>query len=97
MRNDLGTRAEQIMSALLQYGSGMPIYTVMLKHNITEETLFAWQRLYQNMNLEQIERVCLLEAENVALQSLVDLLITENDGQIDEGILVPPMHAVLSA
>lgn len=85
------------MSALLQYQSGVPIYTIMLKYGITEETLFAWYRQYQNMSFDQLRRVCLMEAEIVALQMLVDSIARDDDHQVNEGALGSTADVVLSA
>ena len=68
MRETRSKRAARILSALLQHQAGVPVYTVMLNHGISEATLFEWQQRYQNMNMEQLEHVCRLEDENAVLQ-----------------------------
>ncbi len=90
-------RAEKIMSALLQYQAGVPIYTILLKCGITEDILLTWHSLYQNMNMDQLRRVCLMEAENAALQRLVDSLAKDDDCKVNEGVLGTTPHTVLSA
>jgi putative transposase len=90
-------RAERIMSALSQYECGVPIYTILLKWGITEDTLFTWHRHHQNMNLGQLQRVCLIEDENAALQRLVNSLAQDDDRQVDVEILGSTPRAMLSA
>lgn len=95
MQGNVIKRAEWIMSALQQYQAGVPVYTILLNHSISEDTLFEWYRRFQNMNMEQLQHVCSLEDENTTLQRLVVSLTGADNHPSDNNIMQSLLDSVL--
>ena len=62
---------EQIVFALRQAESGIPIVEICRKMGITEQTFYRWKKKYGGMGVAELRRLKQLEEENRKLKQLV--------------------------
>jgi putative transposase len=62
---------EQIVAALRQAESGIPIVEVCHKFGVTETTFFRWRKQFAGLGISELRRLKQLEDENKRLKSLV--------------------------
>jgi putative transposase len=62
---------EQIVAALRQAESGIPIVEVCRKFGVTETTFFRWRKQFAGLGISELHRLKQLEDENKRLKSLV--------------------------
>ena len=62
---------EQIVAALRQAESGVPIVEVCRKFGVTETTFFRWRKQFAGLGISELRRLKQLEDENKRLKALV--------------------------
>ncbi len=62
---------EQIVAALRQAESGIPIVEVCRKFGVTETTFFRWRKQFAGLGISELRRLKQLEDENKRLKALV--------------------------
>jgi putative transposase len=62
---------EQIVAALRQSDTGIPVVEVCRRVGVTEQTFYRWKRKFSGMGIAELARLKLLEEENRKLRSLV--------------------------
>ena len=62
---------EQIIYALRQAESGMPVSDVCRQMGIAEATFYVWKKKYANLGVTELRRLKQLEDENARLKRLV--------------------------
>ena len=62
---------EQIVAALRQAESGIPIVEVCRKFAVTETTFFRWRKQFAGLGISELRRLKQLEDENKRLKALV--------------------------
>ncbi len=68
----------QIVAALQEVESGVPIAEVIRKHGISRGTFFVWKSKYGGTTVAELKRLRELEAENVKLKRMYAELALEN-------------------
>ncbi len=62
---------EQIVKVLARNRNGEQIKTLSREFGISQQTIFAWKKKYQNMTINEAKRLRELEAENTQLKKIV--------------------------
>lgn len=62
---------EQIVAALREAESGVPIVEVCRRFGVTETTFFRWRKQFAGLGIAELRRLKQLEDENKRLKSLV--------------------------
>ena len=62
---------EQIVVALKQVESGMPVADQIRKLGISEQTFYRWKKQYAGMQPDQVRELKQLQEENARLKKLV--------------------------
>lgn len=62
---------EQIIKVLTRNRNGEQIKTLSREFGISQQTIFAWKKKYQNMTVNEAKRLRELEAENAQLKKIV--------------------------
>jgi putative transposase len=62
---------EQIIYALRQAESGMPVSDVCRQMGIAEATFYVWKKKYANLGVTELRKLKQLEDENARLKRLV--------------------------
>jgi putative transposase len=62
---------EQIIAALKEAESGLPVAEVCRKHGISDATFYTWRRKYGGLEVSEARRLRQLEEENRRLKHLV--------------------------
>ena len=62
---------QQIVSALREAESGVPIVEVCRRVGVTETTFFRWRKQFAGLGISELRRLRQLEEENGRLKSLV--------------------------
>lgn len=68
----------QIVAALQEVESGVPIAEVIRKHGISRATFFTWKSKYGGATVAELKRLRDLEAENAKLKRMYAELALEN-------------------
>lgn len=71
---------EQIIRILREADvSGVQVWEVCRRHNITEQTFFRWRKKYGGLDVSDARKLKVLESENARLKRLVaeQLLVIE--------------------
>jgi putative transposase len=68
----------QIVAALQEVESGVPIAEVIRKHGISRATFFTWKAKYGGATVAELKRLRELEAENAKLKRMYAELALEN-------------------
>ena len=71
---------EQIIRILREADvSGVQVWEVCRRHNITEQTFFRWRKKYGGLDVSDARKLKVLESENAKLKRLVaeQLLVIE--------------------
>jgi putative transposase len=68
----------QIVAALQEVESGVPIAEVIRKHGISRATFFTWKSKYGGATVAELKRLRELEAENAKLKRMYAELALEN-------------------
>lgn len=68
----------QIVAALQEVESGVPIAEVIRKHGISRGTFFVWKSKYGGTTVAELKRLRELEAENAKLKRMYAELALEN-------------------
>jgi putative transposase len=66
-----GLSVEQIVVALKQVESGMPVADLIRKLGISEQTFHRWKKQYAGMQPDQVRELKQLQEENARLKKLV--------------------------
>jgi putative transposase len=62
---------EQIIAALREAESGVPIVEVCRRFGVTETTFFRWRKQFAGLGIAELRRLKQLEDENKRLKTLV--------------------------
>jgi putative transposase len=62
---------EQIVAALREAESGVPIVEVCRRFGVTETTFFRWRKQFAGLGIAELRRLKVLEDENKRLKTLV--------------------------
>lgn len=62
---------EQIIKVLTRNRNGEQTKTLSREFGISQQTIFAWKKKYQNMTINEAKRLRELEAENTQLKKIV--------------------------
>ena len=62
---------EQIVAALREAESGVPIVEVCRRFGVTETTFFRWRKQFAGLGIAELRRLKQLEDENKRLKTLV--------------------------
>lgn len=68
----------QIVAALQEVESGVPIAEMIRKHGISRATFFIWKSKYGGATVAELKRLRELEAENAILKRMYAELALEN-------------------
>jgi len=63
--------SEEQMVKILREADKAPIAEVAKKHEVSEQTLYAWRKKFGDMDVDDTKRLKALEAENARLKKLV--------------------------
>jgi putative transposase len=66
-----GLSVEQIVVALKQVESGIPVADLIRKLSISEQTFYRWKKQYAGMQPDQVRELKQLQEENARLKKLV--------------------------
>ena len=69
---------EQILAVLKEHEAGLKTADVCRKHNISQNTFYAWKAKYSGLELSDLKKLRGLEDENRRLKSIVADLTLDN-------------------
>lgn len=69
---------EQILAMLKEHEAGVKTAEVCRKHNISQNTFYAWRAKYSGLELSDLKKLRGLEDENRKLKTLVADLTLDN-------------------
>lgn len=62
---------EQIIGILREHEAGATVADLSRRHGVSQQTIYRWKQKYDGLELSELKRLKVLEAENAQLKKLV--------------------------